>query len=131
MLGNSRTTASTLLSQDTTLNDSTTEGYEVNTRMLIIAHILSCHKCLHHVRRNLIEGYMHTILSVLVPCAYHLTVSTIYLGGISVDRILQIFHIRHIAYPSIPYHGEQNKHQEYSCCYHFPKKKYEFPSHFK
>ena len=50
LLSNGRTTSSISLPQNTTLNDSTTQRSEVNTRVLIKSFIFSSHQSLNQIR---------------------------------------------------------------------------------
>ena len=53
LLSDSRTATSTFLTKDPTLNNSTSQGVKVNTRMLIETHILSGHQGINQCRREL------------------------------------------------------------------------------
>ena len=69
--------------------------------MLVEADVLRGHQCLHERRCQLGIVDEDTVFTVIVPCAHHLTVSRDNLRSKAVDRILQVFDGRHIAYPAL------------------------------
>ena len=113
LLGDGTAASGIRLSHDAALHDGTPQRHEVNAGMFVEPFILRSHQCLHHVGVYLVESHADAVLLVHVPCAYHLAVSTIHLRGVSVYGVLQLFHVRHIAYPPIPY---KHKHQGTKTC---------------
>ena len=97
--------------------------------MIIESRVLSGYESLYEVRREIRVFHVYSVLTAFVPRAEHFSVGTIYLGGISVDRILQVFHVRHIAHPSIPDGYEKDKDSQDRCRKKYPQRVYQFFSH--
>ena len=103
LLRDGRATAGTVLPQDTTLQYSTTQSNEINTGMLIETLVLGSYQGLNEVGREVVVVNHDTVLTVRVPRTHHLAVGREYLRGVFTDRVLQVIHIRHVSYPTIPY----------------------------
>ena len=101
LLRDGRTSTCTFLSEETALNDSTSKSIKINTRMIIKANVLCSHQCLYQRLRQLCIVHHHTILAIIVPCAYNFSICRIYLSSKTVNRILQIFDRWHISDPPL------------------------------
>ena len=97
--------------------------------MFVEASVLRSHQCLYKVRREVGVLHADAVFAVKVPCAYNLAVRRINLRGKAVDGILQVFHRRHIAYPSVPDCNERKYANTEHGAQQPPKDMYEFLSH--
>ena len=74
LLGDGRSAARAFLSEQSALDDGASEGYEVDARVVVEAHVLGGYQCFDEMGRDLGVGHADAVLAVEVPCAYDLAV---------------------------------------------------------
>ena len=129
LLCDCRTTSSTCLSHHTTLHNSTSKGYKVNTWMFIKAFIFCRNKGMNKVWRQSIIVDCHTIIVIRVPSTDKLLVWRIDLRSKLIYRVRQFIHIRHVPYPSVPYRDEEYEDQAQDGKKWPPEEMYKVSSH--
>ena len=110
LLRDGRATTSALLTHNATLHDGTSQGNEVDARVLVETLVLGSHQRLHQMGRKLVVRHHDAILTIEVPCAYHLSVGRKHLRGKTADGILQVLQVGHVADKPKP-DGEKARHQ--------------------
>ena len=129
LLRDGRAAASRLLSQQSSLDDSTSEGYEVNARVVVEAHVLGSHQRLYQRGCQLGVVYQYAVLTIVVPRTHDFSVSGIYLCGKSVDGVLQVLDGRHVAYPAPLYSHESKRCRQHDQQQQCPQNTYYNLSH--
>ena len=66
----SRAAASTLLAEDAALNNGTTEGVEINARVVVETSVLRGNKSVDEVWRELGIVDHHAVLAIVVPSTH-------------------------------------------------------------
>ena len=131
LLGDGGASSRLNLPQDAALDDSTTQSPKVYARVLVESLVFGSHQSVDHVRRNLLVRHHHAVFLVQVPRTQHFSVGTVYLCGIAVDGVLQVFQLGQVTYPAIPNgdkasRGSQDKNRQ-----HCPQEENKFTSHRK
>ena len=95
--------------QQSSLNEGTTKGEEVDARMVVETDVLGGYQGMNQVWRKGVIRYAYAVFAILVPCSNHLTIGRIYLRSKAVDGVLQFGYGWHVAYPAVP-NGYESQH---------------------
>ena len=106
LLGNRTTTTATLLHQDSALDNGTHQTREVDTAVLGKADVFGGDKRLDEVGREVVVVHIDAVITAMGIAAERLAIGGNHLRGVLVDRVLQLFHGRHVSDGAVGYRGE-------------------------
>ena len=70
--------------------------------MVVESLVFGRYECIDNVWGDTVEGNMNTVVFIHVPRANHFPVGGKDLGGVFINRVLQLLNRRHVTYPTLP-----------------------------